>query len=113
MHRRLLLSIALCAAGLCAQPHTASLRSDAAEPQIQFAAGEIHRALAARGITLAEGALGGIAGDTASTRFVLASGADASRIAAQLGVAALKSNAPQAYAIRVKAESARRTYVVL
>ena len=82
-------------------------------PHIQFAAGEIHRALAARGITLAEGALGGLAGDTAPTRFVLASGADAARIAAQLGVAAPKSAAPQAYAIRVKQEPARRTYVVL
>ena len=113
MHRRLFLSIALCAAGLCAQPRSASLRCDAAVPQIQFAAGEIHRALAGRGITLAEGTLGALAGDTAPTRFVLASGGDAGRIAAQLGVAAPKSTASQAYAIRVKQEPARRTYVVL
>ena len=114
MHRRLLLSIALCAAGLCAQPHAAtSLRCDAAVPQIQFAAGEIHRALAGRGVTLAEGALASLAGDTAPTRFVLASGAGATRIAAQLGVAAPKSTVPQAYAIRVKQEPARRTYLVL
>jgi hypothetical protein len=113
MHCRLLLFIALSAAGLCAQPHPASLRCDAAVPQIQFAAGEIHRALAARGITLAEGALDGLAADTAPTRFVLASGGAATRIAAQLGVAAPKSAAPQAYAIRVKTDGARRTYIVL
>ena len=109
MQRWLFLSVALCAAPLSAQPRTASLRCESAVPQIQFAAGEIHRALAARGITLAEGALGGLARDTAATRFVLASGADGARIAAQLGVAALKSTVPQAYAIRVKSESAGRT----
>ncbi len=113
MYPRLLLSIALCAAGLCAQPRTASLRSEAAVPQIQFAAGEIHRALAARGITLAEGALDGLPGDAASTRFVLASDTAAARLAAQLGVAGPKSAVPQAYAIRVKQEPARRTYIVL
>jgi hypothetical protein len=119
MHRRLPISIVLSAAGLCAQPRIASLHCDTAVPQIQFAAGEIHRALSVRGITLAEGALGGLGGDTAPTRFVLASGADAARIAAQLGVAAPKSTAPQAYAIRVKQEGrtyekpARRTYIAL
>src|SRR5271169_5440377 len=113
MYRRLLLSIALCAVVLCAQPRAASLRSEAGIPQIQFAAGEIHRALAARGVTLAEGAPGGLAGDTAPTRFVLVSGAESVRTATQLGVAAPKSAGPQAYAIRVKQEPARRTYVVL
>ena len=113
MHRRLLLSIALCAADLSAQPRTASLRCETAVPQIQFAAGEIHRALAARGITLAEGPLSGLSGDTAATRFVLASGNDASRIATQLGVSALKSTAPQSYAIRVTAQSGTHTYAVL
>src|ERR1035438_7925234 len=92
MHHRLILSIALSAAGLCAQQRTPSLRCDAGVPQIQFAAGEIHRALAGRGITLAEGALGGLSGDASLTRFVLASGGDASRLAAQLGVAAPKSD---------------------
>ena len=85
----------------------------AAVPPIQFAAGEIHRALAARGATLAEGALDGLAGDAAGTRFVLASGAAAARVAAQLGVAAPRSGVAQAYAIRVKQEPARRTYAVL
>ena len=105
--------MALCAAGLGAQPRTASLRYDAAVPQIQFAAGEIHRAMAVRGITLAEGALEGLAADAAPTRFVLASGSEAARVAAQLGVAGPKSAAPQAYAIRVRREPARRTCIVL
>ena len=47
-YRRLLLPF--CAAGLCAQPRAATLRCDAAVPRIQFAAGEIHRAFAARGL---------------------------------------------------------------
>ena len=77
MYRRLLPFHRACRRRpLWPSPRSASLRSEAAVPQIQFAAGEIHRALAARGSTLAEGALGGLAGDTASTRFVLAAGAD-------------------------------------
>ena len=113
MYCRLPFFIALCAAVLCAQPRAASLRSEAGVPQIQFAAGEIHRSLAARGITLAEGALGGLVSDTAATQFVLASGTAAARLAAQLGVAVPKSTVPQAYAIRVKQEPGRRTYIVL
>ena len=113
MYRRLLTFLTLGAAGLSAQPRSASLRSESALPPIQFAAGEIHRALAARGTTLAEGALDGLTADANGTRFVLASGAAAARVAGQLGVAAPRSGTAQAYAIRVKQEPARRTYAVL
>jgi hypothetical protein len=112
MPRRLLLSLAL-SAGLSAQPRPTALRFDTDSPQIQFAAGEINRALAARGVTVAEGALDASDGDSPATRFVLAAGVDAGRIAARFGVAAPKFTAPQAYAIRVKTGPAGRTYIAL
>ena len=113
MRCKLLTLPALAAAFAVAQPRTASLAFDAAIPQIQFAAGEIRRALANRGISAAESGLAGLAAGAATVRVVLASGGEAARVAGELGVAAPRSTAAQAYAIRVKAQGARRTYAVL
>jgi hypothetical protein len=67
-------------------------------PAVAFAAAEIHKAYASRGETLVERPIETVAG---SASLVIAVGrAESDRVAASLGLAALKSGKPQSYAIR-------------
>ncbi len=100
------------AAALSAE--TAVLYSDATVPQVQFAAGEIHRAFAERGVAVAEQALTGNLRAAGGTRMVIAAGPEsAGKMAAALRVPPAASTGEQAYSIRVRREGNVSTYVVL
>jgi hypothetical protein len=99
---------------LVAQPRTAVLHSDSGVPQVVYAAGEIHRALADKGVVLAERDLSVLDRDTESSIFVIASGKEsAARAAAALGLAPLAADGPETYGIRVGKNGQRAVYAVL
>jgi hypothetical protein len=90
-----------------AQAQDATIFANRALPPVRFAADEIQRAHAG---ALVEFDLARLSATSAGARFVIAAGpAESQRIAAMLHVAPLKSNTPQAYAIR----RAGNTYIAL
>lgn len=98
-------SASVAPAGICFDP---------AEPAVSFAVAEIREALTATGRQLVERNLDQPATAGESLSFILAAGPEESRrIAARLGSRSLRSQTPQAYALRIASDGPRRTYVVL
>jgi hypothetical protein len=86
---------------------------DSKAPQVAFAVSEIHRTVAAndrgRGAAIRD-----LASDSSALRFVIAADASESRVLARsLGVAPLKQDTPQSYAIRRREQRGRVTIAVL
>jgi hypothetical protein len=82
-------------------------------PQAAFAASEIRRAWPNVGMPLVELGTEGLA-EAGAMRFIIAeSRAESGRIAAALGVAQLKADAPQSYAIRRQSKGGNTTIAVL
>ncbi|MCX5684357.1 MAG: hypothetical protein NT049_11825, partial [Planctomycetota bacterium] len=114
-------AITLLSAGmalLAAMPATAkedvALLYTSGAPQTEFAAAEIRLALEARGDGCTRAGLDDLAKAPGNLRIVIAASADeATRLAAELGLAPLKSPAAQSYALRKKTEGGRTTYAVL
>ena len=95
-----------------AQP--AALFYDLASGPVGFAATEIRNAHAARGLRLVEHSLDTLPSDSATLRFVIASGATASqRVSSAVGFAALKGGSPQSYSIRRSSADGRTTIAIL
>ncbi len=91
-----------------------ALFSNAQLPQTRFAAGEISRAIEAKGDSCVQQGLDKLSTVTGDLRIVLASTAvESRRMATALNVPPLQGAAPQAYALRRKTAGARTTYVVL
>ncbi|MBM3334112.1 carbohydrate-binding family 6 protein [Candidatus Sumerlaeota bacterium] len=87
---------------------------DARIPQVQFAAGEIRRALATRGSSLIEVGPDALPQAAGGTRIILsASASESQRIAASLNVSGSKNASPQSYAIRKHTAGGQTTYAVL
>ena len=100
MIRILAAALSCCGVVCCgiAYAAPASLAYNHDVPAVAFAAGEIHKALAARGETLVERPMQAVG---AGVGMVIATGrAESDRVAAGLGVPQLKSDKPQSYAIR-------------
>jgi len=96
-----------------AEPHVA-LGYDPQVRPLQFAASEIRRALAARGLSAVEGDLAATARATNRTRFLLvADPIAADRLATRLGVAPPTSRASESYALRRLRGSGAVGYLVL
>jgi len=110
MHRLTLLWVA---PALClAQPTT--LLYDRTVPQTGFAAAEIRRSYTALGQNLVEREIDALGTVTRPLRLAIATGrAQSQQVAAALGVAPLKSEAAQAYAIRRATQGGRTTIAVL
>jgi len=95
-----------------AQP--AALFYDPASGPVGFAATEIRNAHAARGLRLVEHSLDTLPSDSATLRFVIASGATASqRVSSAVCFAALKGGSPQSYSIRRSSADGRTTIAIL
>jgi len=114
----LLLSVlargSLCAPATAPASGTVVLFCDGQVPQVQFAAGEIRRALTAQGTLLVERSLEQLSQAANAPRFVLAAGASESqRIATLLAVAPPKETSPQSYAVRKRTSGAQTTFAVL
>lgn len=95
------------------QRNMVALTYDQGAPQIRFAAAEIRRTLAAKGIQSVEGNLAGTSKPSRFTRIILVSDADQThRIAKALGVAPPQNTARQSYAIRRKNTGSQTDYMV-
>ncbi len=106
----LLLLVAL----TCAAQTPPALFYDGSARPVTFAASEIRRAYIERGEQLQERGLGELGADGATTRLVIAAGAEQSnQIASRLGVQRLGKNVAQAYSIRRKSEGGVTTVAVL
>jgi len=93
---------------------TIAVMYDRAVPQTAFAAREIHRELEAKGYSCVEKPLGDLSQGAGGVRVVLASAAEESqRVASQLGLAPLRKNSPQSYALRSKSSGRQTTHAVL
>jgi hypothetical protein len=87
---------------------------DSKTPQAEFAASEIRRVYAASGKSLLEAGLDRVPSDSSSVKIVIASDrAQSAKLAADLGVAQLKSTGPQSYAIRRKVANGVMTLAIL
>ena len=107
------ISVALLAC-VIGHTQTAALFSDASAGPVSFAATEIRNAQSAKGGSLVELGLDGLAADRTPRRFVIAVGRTQSqRVASQLGIAPLKSDSPQSYGIRRSTQDGRVTFAVL
>src|ERR1039458_7866432 len=83
-------------------------------PPAEFAVRDISRALEGNGDSANLKNLETAASATGTTRLFLASSAEeAKRVAGELGLAPLKSGAPQSYALRRKVSAGQTNYVVL
>jgi hypothetical protein len=83
-------------------------------PQAEFAASEIRRVYAASGKSLLELGLDRVPSDSSSVKIVIASDrAQSAKLAADLGVAQLKTSGPQSYAIRRKVANGVMTLAIL
>ncbi len=83
-------------------------------PQTRFAAGEVSRAIEAKGDSCVQQGLDKLSTVTGGLRIVLASTAvESRRLATALNVPPLQASTPQSYALRRKTAGARTTYVVL
>ena len=88
--------------------------SDASAGPVSFAATEIRNAQSAKGGSLVELGLDGLAADRTPRRFVIAVGPSQSqRLSSQLGMAPLQSDSPQSYGIRRSTQDGRVTFAVL
>jgi hypothetical protein len=106
--------MALLAAQAASAKEDVALLCKSGVPQTEFAAAEIRLALQARGDGCTQAGLDNLAKASGNIRIVLAASADeANRLAADLGLAPLKSQAAQSYALRKKTEGGRTTYAVL
>lgn len=87
---------------------------DAKVPQAEFAVSEIRKAYVSSGVTLSESGIDRIVADSSSLKIVIASdAAQSAKLAASLGLSALKNAGTQAYSIRRKSANGRVTVAVL
>lgn len=113
---RLAISIPLCGCSflLSAAAAPAHLYYDSASPQVAFAASEIHREFARHGDSLVEQPLSAVSAANAPlTLIVVANRAGSDQLARTLGVATLKSDKPQSYALRHKTQNGHTIIAVL
>src|SRR5437763_15947740 len=89
-----------------------SVFHDSHAPQVSFASAEIGRALGPKRAT-PDRDMRDLTSDNSSLRFAIAAGAESKAVEQTLGVAPLKTTAPQSYAIRRTEARGRVTIAVL
>src|SRR5690242_7560457 len=93
--------------------HSQPVFYDSKAPQVAFAVSEIHRAGPAKDRSR-DRAIRELTSDSSTLGFVIAAdGVESSALARSLGVAPLKQDTPQSYAIRRREQRGRVTIAVL
>ena len=109
-----LILLVLASAASARAASSAALFYDAKIPQAEFAASEIRRAYATSGTSFAELGLDRVASDRSAVKIAIASDpAQSTALATALGVAPIKSDGPQSYAIRRATANGMTTLAVL